>query len=137
MYSFERSIFQFTLTYFSFTIVLELKRYFEAAESAAKEILLEEIKPKLGLGVHVGEFIMLFFSVYCVYLDCLCGCAAMLCASILYIAWYVRKCLRCVCLWFVFDIHSFESVASVILTCLLSDSIVQLGIYCASLNVSF
>jgi len=77
VYSFERSIFQFTLTYCSATIVLELKRYFEAAESAAKEILLEEIKPKLGLGVHVGEFIMLFFSVYWVSWFCLRGCLAL------------------------------------------------------------
>lgn len=30
--------------------IAELKRYFEAAEEAAKEILLEEIKPKLVAG---------------------------------------------------------------------------------------
>ena len=45
--------FSLTMTYYN----IELKRYFEAAESAAKEILLEEIKPKLGLGVHVGELL--------------------------------------------------------------------------------
>jgi hypothetical protein len=36
-------------------VFLELKRYFEAAESAAKEILLEEIKPKLAGATSTAE----------------------------------------------------------------------------------